>query len=114
MKKNATEYFDKKAKQFPKYSTTIKEYLFENLPALRSIMDRQEKRTKFVELLHTSLLSTCNIKPEQKNKITTFMKNSFPTGLLEPESKTPTRGFNEQGQRMLERVQKLNERTGNK
>ena len=113
MKKNATEYFDKKAKQFPKYSTTIKEYLFENLPALRSIMDRQEKRTKFVELLHTSLLSTCNIKPEQKNKITTFMKNSFPTGLLEPESKTPTRGFNEQGQRMLERVQKLNERTGN-
>jgi len=112
MEKNATEYFDKKAKQFPKYSITIKQYLFDTLPELKDINDRQEKRKKFVELLHTSLLSTCNIKKEQQNKITDFMKNSFPTGLLEQESKTPTRGFNEQGQGMLERVQKLNEKVG--
>ena len=112
MEKNATEYFDKKAKNFPKYSTTIKQFLFDTLPALRDITDRQEKRTKFVELLHTSLLSTCDIKPNQKNKITNFIKNSFPTGKLEQESRTPTRGFNEQGQGMLEKLTNLNTKTG--
>ena len=105
-------FYISKAKQFPKYSITIKQFLFDTLPELKDINDRQEKRKKFVELLHTSLLSTCNIKKEQQNKITDFMKNSFPTGLLEQESKTPTRGFNEQGQGMLERVQKLNEKIG--
>ena len=113
MEKNATEYFDKKATKFPKYSTTIKQYLFDRLPELRNITDRQKKRKRFVELLHTSLLSTCNINDEQKNKITTFMKNSFPTGLLEQQSQTPTRENTNKGQGMLERVEKLNERTGN-
>ena len=112
MEKNATEYFEKKAKQFPKYSITIKQFLFNTL--LEHISDRQEKRKEFVRLLHTSLLSTCNIQQNQQkqNKITNFMKNSFPTGLLEQESQTPTRGDNEQGQGMLERVQKLNEKIG--
>ena len=109
---NMTKYYVPKARQFSKYRITIKQFLFDTLPELKDIPDRQLKRTKFVELLHTSLLSTCKIKPEQKNKITTFMKNSFPTGLLEQESQTPTRGFNEQGQGMLERVQKLNEKIG--
>ena len=112
MEKNATEYFDKKAKQFPKYSTTIKQFLFVTLPALEHINDRQLKRKEFVKLLHTSLLSTCNIEPNQQNKITDFMKNSFPTGLLEQESRTPTRENTNKGQGMLERVEKLNERTG--
>jgi hypothetical protein len=90
MEKNATEYL-KKAKQFPKYSITIKQFLFDTLPELEKITDRQLKRKRFVELLHTSLLSTCNIKPEQKNKITTFMKNSFPTSFHEQQLQTPTR-----------------------
>jgi hypothetical protein len=113
MEKNKNIYFDK-TKKSPngKYSTTIKQFLFDTLPTLKKITDRQEKRTNFVKLLHTSLLSTCNINDEQKKKITTFMKNSFPTGLLEQQSRTPTRGYNEQGQGMLGRVQKLNNTTG--
>jgi hypothetical protein len=111
MQKNEKVYFDK-AKQFPKYSTTIKQFLFDTLPALENINDRQEKRKQFVRLLHTSLLSTCNIRQDQQNKITDFMKNSFPTGLLEQESKTPTRENKNKGQGMLERVQKLNEKVG--
>ena len=107
MEKNENFYFDK-AKQFPKYSTTIKQFLFDTLPALESINDRQEKRKEFVRLLHTSLLSTCDIKKEQENKITNFMKNSFPTGLLEQQSQTPTRENKNKGQGMLERVEKLN------
>ena len=101
-----------KAQQFPKYSTTIKQYLFETLPELKNIQDRQEKRKKFVELLHKSLLSTCDIKSNQQNKITDFMKNSFPTGLLEQDSQTPTRENKIKGQGMLERVEKLNTKTG--
>jgi hypothetical protein len=111
MQKNEKIYFDK-AKQFPKYSTTIKQFLFDTLPTLKGITDRQQKRKEFVKLLHTSLLSTCNIKPDQQTKITDFMKNSFPTGLLEQEWRTPTRGFNEQGQGTLEKLQKLNNTIG--
>ena len=114
MEKNATVYFPKADKsKSQKYSITIKQYLFDTLPELRIITDRQEKRTKFVELLHTSLLSTCNIKPDQQKKITTFMKNSFPTSFHEQQLQTPTRENTNKGQGMLERVQKLNERTGN-
>ena len=113
MEKNASVYFPKADQsKSQKYSRTIKEYLFKTLPALEKITDRQEKRKKFVELLHTSLLSTCNIKPEQQNKITDFMKNSFQTGLLEQESQTPTHENKNKGQGMLERVQKLNNTTG--
>ena len=111
MEKNEKVYFDK-VQQFPKYSTTIKQYLFETLPELKNIQDRQEKRKKFVELLHKSLLSKCDIKSNQQNKITDFMKNSFPTGLLEQDSQTPTRENKIKGQVMLERVEKLNTKTG--
>ncbi len=114
MEKNEKVYFET-SKKSPtgKYSTTIKQFLFDTLSALERITDRQQKRKVFVRLLHTSLLSTCDIKPNQENKITNFMKNSFPTGLLEPESKTPTRRFNEQGQGMLEKLTNLNTKTGN-
>ena len=113
MEKNASVYFPKADKsKSQKYNITIKEYLFQTLPELVDINDRQEKRTKFVELLHKSLLSTCDIKDNQQTKITDFMKNSFTTGLLEQESQTPTRENKNKGQGMLERVQKLNNTTG--
>jgi len=113
MEKNKNVYFDK-SKNSPtgKYSTTIKQFLFDTLPALEHITDREQKRKEFVRLLHTSLLSTCDIKKEQQNKITNFMKNSFPTGKLEQELKTPTSENKNKGQGMLERVEKLNTKIG--